>query len=129
MRPRRAEGESSNDLFRARLSNQLDGKRPLVRLTALIAWDGFDAEFGPLYHETLGRPGKPTRWMVGLTYLKHSYSLSDELAASHPRRRRPTQACAATARECHSWTHRKSPEIAAPNRASGISRYRSFRSD
>jgi hypothetical protein len=37
-----------------------------VRLTGLIAWDGFDAEFGPLYHETLGRPGKPTRLMVGL---------------------------------------------------------------
>ena len=28
--------------------------------------------------ETLGRPGKPTRLMVGLIYLKHSYNLSDE---------------------------------------------------
>jgi IS5 family transposase len=58
MRPRRAEGEPSDDLFRARLSNQLGGKHPLVRLAGLIAWDSFDAEFGPLYHETLVRPGK-----------------------------------------------------------------------
>jgi IS5 family transposase len=78
MRPRSPEDEPSDDLFRARLSNQLDGKHPLVRLAGLIEWDGFDAAFGSLYHETLGRPGKPTRLMVGLTYLKHSYNLSDE---------------------------------------------------
>jgi IS5 family transposase len=65
-------------LFRARLSNQLDLKHPLVRLAALIDWQSFETEFGSLYHETLGRPGKPTRLMVGLAYLKHSYNLSDE---------------------------------------------------
>jgi hypothetical protein len=32
--------------------------------------------------ETLGRPGKPTRLMVGLTYLKHSYNLSAEQVCS-----------------------------------------------
>jgi transposase, IS5 family len=78
MRPRRPEGDASDDLFRARLSSQLDGKHPLVRLAGLIQWASFESEFGPLYHETLGRPGKPTRLMVGLTYLKHSYNLSDE---------------------------------------------------
>src|SRR5262249_55018177 len=78
MRPRRPEGEPSDDLFRARLSNQLDGKHPLVRLAGLIEWAGFESEFGALYHEALGRPGKPTRLMVGLTYLKHCYNLSDE---------------------------------------------------
>ena len=78
MRPRRPEGEPSDDLFRARLSNQLDPKHPLVRLAGLIEWARFESEFGALYHEALGRPGKPTRLMVGLTYLKHSYNLSDE---------------------------------------------------
>jgi transposase, IS5 family len=78
MRPRRPEGEPSDDLFRARLSNQLDDKHPLIRLAGLIEWESFEAEFGALYHETLGRPGKPTRLMVGLTYLKHCYNLSDE---------------------------------------------------
>jgi transposase-like protein DUF772 len=72
------EGDPSDDLLRARLSNQLDGKHPLLRLAGLIEWDSFGAEFGALYHETLGRPGKPTRLMVGLTDLKHCYNLSDE---------------------------------------------------
>src|SRR5262245_26949379 len=67
-----------DDLFRARLSHQLDCKHPLVRLAGLIEWAGFESEFGALYHEALGRPGKPTRLMVGLTYLKHCYNLSDE---------------------------------------------------
>jgi transposase, IS5 family len=78
MRPRRAEDNPSDDLFRARLSNQLDLKHPLVQLAGLIEWASFDTEFGSLYHEALGRPGKPTRLMVGLSYLKHCYNLSDE---------------------------------------------------
>ena len=78
MRPRRAESNHADDLFRARLSNQLDRKHPLVRLAGLIEWESFETRFGPLYHETIGRPGKPTRLMVGLTYLKHTYNLSDE---------------------------------------------------
>jgi transposase, IS5 family len=78
MRPRKPKATPSEDLFRARLSNQLDLKHPLIRLAGLIEWASFETEFGALYHETLGRPGKPTRLMVGLSYLKHSYSLSDE---------------------------------------------------
>lgn len=78
MRPRRLEGDPSDDLFRARLSHQLDVKHPLVRLAGLIEWASFESEFGVLYHEALGRPGKPTRLMVGLSYLKHCYNLSDE---------------------------------------------------
>lgn len=78
MRPRRSKEAPSDDLFRGRLSNQLDLKHPLIRLPGLIDWQSFETEFGSLYHETLGRPGKPTRLMVGLTYLKHSYNLSDE---------------------------------------------------
>ena len=78
MRPRQPEGDSSDDLFRARLSNQLDLKHPLLRLAELIDWQRFETAFGALYHETAGRPGKPTRLMVGLTYLEHTYNLSDE---------------------------------------------------
>jgi IS5 family transposase len=78
MRPRWPEDGGSADLFRARLSNQLDLKHPLVRLAGLIDWGRFETTFGSLYHETTGRPGKPTRLMVGLTYLKHTYNLSDE---------------------------------------------------
>jgi IS5 family transposase len=78
MRPRQPEGDGSDDLFRARLSNQLDLKHPLLRLAELIDWQRFETAFGALYHETAGRPGKPMRLMVGLTYLKHTYNLSDE---------------------------------------------------
>jgi transposase, IS5 family len=78
MRPRQPEGNGSDDLFRARLSNQLDLKHPLVRLAELLDWQRFETAFGALYHETAGRPGKPTQLMVGLTYLKHTYNLSDE---------------------------------------------------
>jgi IS5 family transposase len=65
-----------DDLFRARLSTQLDARHPLVQLAGVIDWRRFEAAFGPLYHETAGRPGKPVRLMVGLTYLKHTYDLS-----------------------------------------------------
>src|SRR6201982_2277308 len=78
MRPRKPKAVSSEDLFRARLSNQLDLRHPLIRLAGLIDWEGFETTVGSLYHETAGRPGKPMRLMVGLTYLKHTYNLSDE---------------------------------------------------
>jgi transposase, IS5 family len=78
MRPRRPESDGSDDLFRSRLSNQLDLKHPLVRLAELIDWPRFETTFGARYHETAGRSGKPMRLMVGLTYLKHTYNLSDE---------------------------------------------------
>jgi transposase, IS5 family len=53
-------------------------RHPLVQLAALMAWEEFETQFGALYHESQGRPGKPIRLMVGLTYLKHTYDLSDE---------------------------------------------------
>jgi IS5 family transposase len=78
MRPPAPETQRSDDLFRARLSNLLDPKHKLVRLAGLIDWQRFETAFGPLYHESIGRPGKPTRLMVGLTYLKHTFNLADE---------------------------------------------------
>ena len=72
------QGDLSDDLFRTRLSNQLDRKHPLVRLAGLIDWASFESDFGSLHREALGRPGKPTRLMVGLTYRKHCYNLPDE---------------------------------------------------
>lgn len=43
-----------------------------------IDWEYFEREFGPLYVENKGRPGKPIRLLVGLHYLKHAYDESDE---------------------------------------------------
>ncbi len=76
MKPARP-GRASGDLFRERLDAIIDMRHPLVRLGALMPWADFDTSFGRFY-KPLGRPAKPTRLMVGLHYLKHSYDLSDE---------------------------------------------------
>ncbi len=65
-------------MFQTPLSRIINAKHPLCILAAKIRWSEFDKAFGPLYCEGKGRPGNPTRLMVGLHYLKHTYSLSDE---------------------------------------------------
>ena len=73
--PTPAQGET--DMFRNRLDNMIDMRHELVRLTKLIDWKRFDEAFGDLYAEK-GRPGLPTRLMVGLHLLKHARGISDE---------------------------------------------------
>jgi IS5 family transposase len=81
MRPKQPAAEPQEDLFRARLQNLVDPRHALVRLAGLIDWGRFEAEFGALYTEG-GRPGLPTRLMVGLHLLKHMDGLSDELVCA-----------------------------------------------
>ena len=69
---------SPEDMFRNRLDQILNDKHPLFRLADAIDWEYFIREFGPLYVENRGRPGKPIRLMVALHYLKHTYDHSDE---------------------------------------------------
>jgi IS5 family transposase len=78
MRPNPPDPKPPDDLFRARLSQQLDQRHPLVRLAGLLDWAVFEDRFGPLYHPHVGRPGIPIRLMVGLSYLQHTCALSDE---------------------------------------------------
>jgi IS5 family transposase len=78
MRPNPPDSKPPDELFRARLSQQLDQRHPLVRLAGLLDWGVFEDRFGPLYHPHVGRPGIPIRLMVGLSYLQHTYALSDE---------------------------------------------------
>src|SRR5260221_5124839 len=77
MGPNPPAGAESADLYRNRLDNMLDPRHELFRLAELIDWGGFDDAFGRFYRP-LGRPAKPTRLMVGLSYLKHVFDLSDE---------------------------------------------------
>jgi IS5 family transposase len=53
-------------------------EHPLYQLAEAIDWTRFEAELGPLYAEEVGRPGLPTRLMVGLHYLKYLFDESDE---------------------------------------------------
>jgi IS5 family transposase len=76
MRPSKP-SRRGGDLFRERLDAIIDMGHPLVRLGELVAWADFDEAFGRFY-KPVGRPAKPTRLMVGLHYLKHTYDLSDE---------------------------------------------------
>jgi len=73
--PTPADGET--DMFRNRLDNMNDMRHELVRLARLIDWKRFEAAFGDLYAEK-GRPGLPTRLMVGLHRLKHARGVSDD---------------------------------------------------
>jgi hypothetical protein len=65
-------------LFQARLDQQLNLQHPLVQLAQQIEWEFFEREYGALYVSEVGRPGIPTRVLVGLHYLKHAYGESDE---------------------------------------------------
>ena len=82
MKPHPPPNPDQTELFRSRLDNQIDMNHELVQLSALIDWTLFDDRFGALYHADKGCPGKPTRLMVGLLYLKHIYKLSDEQVVS-----------------------------------------------
>lgn len=66
------------ELFRSALLNLVDRRHPLVRLAGLIDWERFATAFGPLYRDGVGRPGLPTRLMVGLHLIKHMDGLSDD---------------------------------------------------
>src|SRR3712207_2219753 len=82
MRPKQPAAEPQEDLFRARLEALVDRRHALARLAGLIDWGRLEAEFGPLHTDGIGRPGLPTRLMVGLHPLKHMDGLSDEAVCS-----------------------------------------------
>ena len=77
MKPSRKSPSETDDLFRSRLENIIDMRHELVRLGAAIEWAFFDDAYDAFYSEE-GRPGIPTRMMVGVHILKHMFDLSDE---------------------------------------------------
>ena len=76
MKPSRKPPSGTDDLFRSRLENIIDMGHLLVRLGAAIDWAFFDDAYDAFYSEE-GRPGIPTRMMVGVHILKHMFDLSD----------------------------------------------------
>lgn len=79
MRPQTSEvNVPQGQLFKTRLESFLNLHHPFVELSKRMDWDFFDGEFGSTFTDK-GRPGLPTRLMVALTYLKHTYNLSDEV--------------------------------------------------
>ena len=79
MKPQDSQAKSPQEnLFQSRLDQQLNPKHPLFQLAQKFDWSYFEQEFGSFYSEEMGRPGAPTRLLVGLHYLKHTYNESDE---------------------------------------------------
>lgn len=78
MTPKKPENTPEFDLFRNKLSNMLDQRHALYKLAALINWPSLEDEFGSLYCDHNGAPGKSIRLMIGLEYLKQMYDLSDD---------------------------------------------------
>ena len=78
MKPKTSENESKQlELGKVRLASFLNISHELVRLADAMDWDHFCAKFGEQFNDR-GRPALATRLMVGLTYLKYVYDLSDE---------------------------------------------------
>jgi IS5 family transposase len=61
-----------------RLAVLVSHEHPLYRPAEAIDRTRFEAEFGALYAEGVGRAGRPTRLLVGLHYLKCLFDESDE---------------------------------------------------
>ena len=79
MRPKTI-NNSQEDLFKNRLSNQLNPKHELLALSRMIPWEELESEFENLCEGSsrYGRPAKPVRLIIGLLLLQHMNNLSDE---------------------------------------------------
>jgi IS5 family transposase len=69
------------DIFKSRLSNELNPKHEMMILSRLIPWDSLEVEFADLYQSVRnvgGQPPKPIRLMIGILLLQHLHNLSDE---------------------------------------------------
>ena len=66
------------ELFQAHFDQVLNPDHELVQLAKQIDWPRFDAAVTDSYTEDLGAPGKATRLMAGLQYLKYAFDESDE---------------------------------------------------
>jgi IS5 family transposase len=79
MKPRRKpEGSIQSEMFKVFLKDIVFDRHPLVKLADMVDWNVFEEKLALTFCDDNGRPGLPVRLMVGLHYLKYTYSLSDE---------------------------------------------------
>lgn len=79
MRPKKSpQDRSQGELFLTELENIINAEHELAQLAQLINWAELEEHFGQQFSDH-GRPGNPTRLMIGLHYLKYAYDLSDEM--------------------------------------------------
>ena len=75
MRPKIPEGQM--EIGKPKFESFLNKRDGLVILARVINWERFNRKFSKGFHTSKGRPGLSIRLMVGLTYLKYLYNLSD----------------------------------------------------
>jgi transposase, IS5 family len=78
MTPKTTPPLSAFDLYRMHFDRNLNMQHELILLAKAIDWKVFDQAFGPLFSPSKGRMALPTRLMVGLHFLKHTFNESDE---------------------------------------------------
>ncbi|MDP7348301.1 MAG: IS5 family transposase [Phycisphaeraceae bacterium] len=66
------------ELFQAHFDQILNPDHELVQLARKIDWSRFEVVFADSYSADMGAPAKAVRLMVGLHYLKYTFSESDE---------------------------------------------------
>jgi IS5 family transposase len=70
--------KEQDDLLRPRLTDMIDMRHELAKLTTLIDWGFFEREWAGFFPSHRGRPATSPRLVAGLLYLQHAYRLSDE---------------------------------------------------
>ena len=78
MKPRKQKAIPQDDWFKVRLQAIVNPQHPLVAMRDMVDWSLLDQELGHQFCATNGASALPTRLMVGLMYLQHTFNLSDE---------------------------------------------------
>lgn len=65
-------------LFEKRLSELLNPKHPLYKLSLVIPWDRLEEKLLPYFAVKVGAPAKPIRLVAGLFMLQHCFDTSDK---------------------------------------------------
>lgn len=77
MKPKSRSPEQ-DDLLRLRLTDMIDMRHELVKLSSLIDWEFFEREWAGFFPSHTGRPATSPRLVAGLFYLQHTFRLSDD---------------------------------------------------
>ena len=78
MKPKSSSNRSQLELFQSHFDQLLNPDHALCILAKKIDWSRFEVAFADCYSPDRGAPAKSVRLVVGLHYLKHAFSESDE---------------------------------------------------
>ena len=77
MKPRQLPAQEPDGLFKTPLERFIDMDQPLVLLADRIDWGGLASKVEVQFSKA-GRPGVPSRFMLGMLMLRSVENLSDE---------------------------------------------------